>query len=305
MDEIVSVFSNASDEDISHLKAIIREKEIELDKLTLQLDSIKIKLLESEKMASLGQLTAGIAHEIKNPLNFITNFSELSMELTRELREELDKQIQVLEAKELDYLKGIISDLESNVQKINEHGRRADSIIRGMLLHSRGTAGERIPTDINALLAEYVNLGYHGMRATDNTFNIKLESEYDTSIGMIQVVPQDISRVFLNMINNAFFSTAQKKTELKDAYVPVLRVTTKNLKDKVEIRIWDNGKGISREVVDKIFTAFFTTKPAGLGTGLGLSISYDIMVRQHQGEIHVNSEEGEFAEFIITIPIIK
>ena len=303
MEESTLDYSKVPAEDKAHLLAIPREKESELKRMSDQLESLKIQLLESEKMASLGQLTAGIAHEIKNPLNFITNFSELSIELTKELREEFEKQAHLLESKEVDYLKGIIEDLESNMQKINEHGKRADSNIPRMMLHSRGTAGERLPADINALLAEYVNLGYHGMRATDNTFNIKLESDYDTSIGMIQVVPQDISRVFLNMINNAFYSTAQKKSELKDAYTPILRVSTKNLNTKVEIRIWDNGKGMSQTVREKLFTAFFTTKPAGLGTGLGLSISYDIVVRQHQGEIQVNSVEGEFAEFIIIIPI--
>jgi signal transduction histidine kinase len=171
-----------------------------------------------------------------------------------------------------------------------------------MLLHSRGKAGERQPTDINAMLAEYINLGYHGMRATDPSFNIKIESDYDPDLGMIEVVPQNISRVFLNIINNACYSTAQKKKELKDAYFPVLRVRTRDLGSKVEVSIHDNGKGIPPQVMDKIFNPFFTTKPSGSGTGLGLSISYDIVVQEHHGEIKVNSKEGEYAEFIVILP---
>ena len=174
-----------------------------------------------------------------------------------------------------------------------------------MLLHSRGRAGEMQPTDINSMLAEYVALGYHGMRASDNTFNIRIESEYDNTIGLVNVVPQDISRVFLNIINNACYSTAQKKKELKDSYFPVLRVSTRQDEDKVIILIRDNGKGISQNIIDRIFNPFFTTKPAGSGTGLGLSISFDIIVREHHGEMKVISQEGEYAEFIISIPVSK
>lgn len=280
----------------------LRQKHDELDAAFQKLKAAQAQLVQSEKMASLGQLTAGIAHEIKNPLNFVNNFSELSVELTREILEELDKLSGHLEPRDMEYLTGIINDLQGNVKKINEHGKRADSIIRGMLLHSRGKSGERQPTDINTLLAEYVNLGYHGMRATDNTFNIKLESDYDPSLGMISVVPQDISRVFLNMINNACYATAQKKKELKDSYFPLLKVSTKDLGDTVEIRIRDNGKGMPAEVAEKVFNPFFTTKPAGSGTGLGLSISFDIIVQQHRGQLRVESVEGEYAEFIIILP---
>ena len=282
----------------------LRQKHDELDAAFQKLKAAQAQLVQSEKMASLGQLTAGIAHEIKNPLNFVNNFSELSVELAREMLEELGKLAGKVEPKDMDYLTGIMNDLESNSKKINEHGKRADSIIRGMLLHSRGKSGERQPTDINTMLAEYVNLGYHGMRATDNTFNIKIESDYDASIGMVTVVPQDISRVFLNMINNACYSTAQKKRELMDAYFPVLKVSTKNLGDSIEIRIRDNGKGMPAAVAEKVFNPFFTTKPAGSGTGLGLSISYDIIVQQHRGSIVVDSTEGDYAEFIITLPKI-
>ncbi len=275
-----------------------------INKANSDLKAAQTQLVQSEKMASLGQLTAGIAHEIKNPLNFVNNFSELSIELAGEVIEEIDKLAGLLDPKDAEYIKGILQDIESNVKKINEHGKRADSIIRGMLLHSRGKAGEMQPTDLNTLLAEYVALGYHGLRATDNTFNIKIETDYDPEMGRVQVVPQDMSRVFLNMVNNACGSTAQKKSELKDAYFPILRVTTRKFEDHIMIKIWDNGKGIPGAIRDKIFNPFFTTKPAGSGTGLGLSISYDIIVQEHHGEIKVESNEGEFAEFTITLPII-
>jgi len=267
-----------------------------------ELKDAQAQLVQSEKMASLGQLTAGIAHEIKNPLNFVNNFAELTVDLTKELNEEIDHIEDKLDPKDVDYLKEIIGDIASNAQKINDHGKRADSIVKGMLLHSRGKAGEMQPTDVNSLLAEYVNLGFHGMRAQDNTFNLKIDSDYDASIGMINTVPQDLSRVFLNIINNACYATNQKKKELKDAYFPILEVHTKNLDKKVEIRIRDNGTGIPQEVLDKIFNPFFTTKPAGQGTGLGLSLSFDIIVQEHHGEMKVDSKEGEYAEFVIIIP---
>jgi signal transduction histidine kinase len=280
----------------------LRAKNQELDAAFNHLKAAQAQLVQSEKMASLGQLTAGIAHEIKNPLNFINNFSELSVELVKEMLEEMEKLSSCLGEKEAEYMKGILLDIEGNVKKINDHGKRADSIIRGMLLHSRGKSGERMPTDLNALLAEHVNLGYHGMRATDSSFNIKIESDYDQSMQLVNVIPQDLSRVFLNTINNACYSTHQKKKELRDAYFPILRVSTKDLGDKAEIRIWDNGKGIPKTVLEKIFNPFFTTKPAGSGTGLGLSISFDIVVQEHQGQVTVDSKEGEYAEFVITIP---
>lgn len=273
-----------------------------LDLMSDELKAARTQLLQSEKMASLGQLTAGIAHEIKNPLNFVNNFAELTVDLTKELSEELDKLSGTLQPADSEYLLEINNDIRSNAQKINEHGKRADSIVKGMLLHSRGDTGNKQLTDINAVLAEYVNLGYHGMRAQDNNFNIKIDSDYDDTIGMINIVPQDISRVFLNIINNACYSTNEKKKELKDAYSPILGIQTKNLGDKVEIRIRDNGKGIPQEIIDKVFNPFFTTKPAGQGTGLGLSLSNDIIVKEHGGEMKVESREGEFAEFIITIP---
>jgi signal transduction histidine kinase len=280
-----------------------RTLEEKVEERTATLKAAQSQLIQSEKMASLGQLTAGIAHEIKNPLNFVNNFSELSSELTADLMEEIDKLGPSVKQEDAEYLKGIIRDIDGNVRKINEHGKRADSIIRGMLLHSRGKSGERQMTDINALLAEYVNLGYHGLRATDPTFNIKIESGYDQELGKINVVPQDLSRVFLNIVNNACYATIQKKKELKDAYFPVLTVGTKKSEKTVLITIRDNGKGMPKDILDKIFNPFFTTKPAGSGTGLGLSISYDIVVQEHGGEIRVNSEPGQFTEFTIILPI--
>lgn len=274
-----------------------------IQKANEELKAAQAQLIQSEKMASLGQLTAGIAHEIKNPLNFVNNFSELSVELATEIIEEIDKWSDRLDARDADYVKGMLQDIESNLKKINDHGKRADSIIRSMLLHSRGKAGEMQPTDLNALLAEYVSIGYHGIRATDNTFNIKIEADYDPDLGKITVVPQDIGRVFLNLINNACYATIQKKKELGESYFPILSVSTKREENQVVIRVRDNGKGIPQEIIDKIFNPFFTTKPAGSGTGLGLSISYDIIVQEHGGEFIVNSQEKEYAEFQITLPI--
>jgi len=278
-------------------------KNTELDSALQTLKAAQKQLVQSEKMASLGQLTAGIAHEIKNPLNFVNNFAELSADLSRELKEELEKLKGQLNEKDMEYLMEIVGDLESNSVKIHNHGKRADSIIRGMLLHSRGKAGEKQPTDLNALLEEYVNLGYHGMRATSPDFNVKIESSYDPAVGIVEVIPQDLARVFLNIINNACQATAQKKNELKDSYFPVLSVSTKRLDDIVEVRIKDNGKGIPDEIKDKIFNPFFTTKAAGSGTGLGLSISFEIVVQGHGGELKAESKPGEYTEFIIRIPV--
>jgi len=260
------------------------------------------QLITQEKLASLGALTAGIAHEMKNPLNFINNFAELSVDLMRELREGFEQQKEELEADARAELEETLRLLELNITKINEHGKRADNIVRNMLLHSRGETGERRPADLNAILDEYVMLAYHGMRGTDATFNIKIEKDYDSSIGRVEFFPQDLSRVFLNLVNNACYATHQKKKKLEEDYAPVLAVRTKNLGDRIEIRIRDNGPGIPPEVRDKIFTPFFTTKPTGEGTGLGLSISYDIIVQQHRGEINVETEEGKFTEFVIRLP---
>ena len=271
------------------------EQAKEIEKAYKELKSTQAQLIHSEKMASLGELTAGIAHEIKNPLNFVNNFSEVSNELITDMLEEVDKG-------NTEEVKEIAKDLKQNLEKINHHGKRADSIVKGMLLHSRGTAGEKTPTDINDLLEQYVNLAYHGMRAQNKDFNITIERDYDKSLDKINVVPQDISRVFLNIINNACYAAYDKKKTMGDDFSPTIKVSTKNLNDKVEIRIKDNGNGVPDEIKAKLFQPFFTTKPTGEGTGLGLSLSYDIVVKQHGGEIKVDSKKEEGAEFIIIIP---
>jgi signal transduction histidine kinase len=253
------------------------------------------KLVTQEKLASLGTLTAGIAHEIKNPLNFVNNFTEVSRELLDDLKTELDNN-------NTDEVKGLIENLQQNLEKINQHGSRADSIVNGMLLHSRGTSGEKILTDINELLDQYVALAYHGLRAQNKEFNITIEKDYDRSVGKINIVPQDISRVFLNIINNACYAANHKKKSAGNSFSPVLNVSTHNLVGKIEIIIKDNGNGIPASIKEQIFNPFFTTKPAGEGTGLGLSLSYDIITKVHGGELKFESEEGKFTEFTITLP---
>ena len=280
----------------------LRQKSDQLEQALAQLKAAQGQLIVSEKMASLGQLTAGIAHEIKNPLNFVNNFATLSGELAAEIRDELAKLKPAADPKIIGFIEDILNDLEQNVTKINEHGKRADSIVKGMLLHSRGKAGEHQPTDINALLEEYVNLAYHGLRAQDPSFNVKIEASYDRSIGSIDVVPQDLSRVFLNIVNNGCYAANDRRKSEGEGFMPTIRITTKDCPGHVEIRIRDNGKGIPPEVLEKMFHPFFTTKPTGVGTGLGLSLSYDIVVQMHKGDLRVETAEGEFAEFIITLP---
>ena len=281
----------------------VRERNIELEKAVARLKEMQEQIILQEKMASLGVLTAGIAHEIKNPLNFVNNFSELSVELCGELKESLQSARKKFDAKEWDAIEDIIANMEQNVQKIQEHGKRADSIVRGMLLHSRGKTGERQMTDFNALVTEYVNLAYHGMRAQDASFNVKIITKLDPAIGQISIVPQDLSRAILNLVNNGCDSAYEKKKSATgDAFNPVLTVQTRDLGDCVELRIHDNGRGIPANIKEKIFSPFFTTKPTGKGTGLGLSIVYDVVVHEHCGQVRVEAEEGEFAEFIVTIP---
>lgn len=275
---------------------------VERQRIEENLRAMQSQIVVQEKLASLGSLTAGIAHEIRNPLNFVNNFAEVSSELVEELVEEIENKAEKLGADTSDYITEILSDLKQNLHKINHHGQRAETIVSNMLLHSRGERGHWQPTNINSLLADYVNLAYHGMRAKDASFNITIENLYDDEIGEVEVVPQDISRVFLNIINNACYSTHKKKQEIGDDFAPHLLVQTKNMGATVEIRIRDNGKGIKPEVLDKIFHPFFTTKPAGEGTGLGLSISHDIVVQQHRGEMQVETEPGNYAEFIIKLP---
>ena len=278
------------------------EKNKELESALRQLRATQNQLIVQEKMASLGALTAGIAHEIKNPLNFVNNFAELSMDLIQELIEEIQGPNRAPAPEIAEVIEDILSDLQQNVTKINEHGNRANSIVNSMLLHSRGKSGERQPTDINALMDQETKLTYHGMRAKDTTFNITIETDYDDSIGPIEVVPQDISRAILNILDNGYYAAHKKKKKIGDGFTPTLWVKTKNLGNRVEIRVRDNGPGIPKDVVEKIFNPFFTTKSAGEGTGLGLSISYDILVQEHNGEIQVETEAGNYTEFIVTLP---
>ena len=296
-------------------KAALREAELRADAAAAQAKSLQAEneayqrlkatqeqLLVQEKLASLGALTAGIAHEIKNPLNFVNNFADLSVELMDELREDIEKHKAAIPAKDYENIETLLDDLSGNAKKINEHGKRADGIVRSMLLHSRGQAGERQPTDINAMLDEYVNLTYHGMRAQDSSFNVTIERALASDAGMVEAIPQDLSRVFLNLLNNACYAVNEKAKKNGAGFVPKLRVSSVNLGDAVEIRIRDNGMGIPPEVRDKIFNPFFTTKPTGQGTGLGLSISHDIVVQQHGGQLEVETEPGEFTEFIVRLP---
>jgi signal transduction histidine kinase len=247
-------------------------------------------------MASLGELTAGIAHEIQNPLNFVNNFSDVNTELIDEAEQEMEKG-NISEAK------SILSDVRDNEQKINHHGKRADSIVKGMLQHSRTSTGIKEPTDINKLADEYLRLAYHGLRAKDKSFNAKIETDLDNSVAKIDIVPQEIGRVLLNLINNAFYAVNEKTKLLANSYEPLVKLTTRKLKDKIEIRVVDNGNGIPKNIADKIFQPFFTTKPTGQGTGLGLSLAYDI-VKAHGGEIKVETKEGEGSELTVYLPIL-
>jgi len=259
-----------------------------------ELKSTQQQLVQSEKMASLGELTAGIAHEIQNPLNFVNNFSDVNTELVDELQLEAGKG-------NLDEVKAIAKDIKENEKKINHHGKRADAIVKNMLQHSRTSSGKKEPTDINALAEEYLRLSYHGLRAKDKSFNAITKTEFDNNIGKIDVIPQDIGRVILNLINNAFYAVDEKKKHVQNGYEPTVSISTKKNKGKVEIKVSDNGNGIPQKVLDKIFQPFFTTKPTGQGTGLGLSLSYDI-VKAHGGETKVNTRENEGTEFTIILP---
>ena len=266
-----------------------------IEKAYAELKSTQQQLIQSEKMASLGELTAGIAHEIQNPLNFVNNFSEVNTELIEEMEKEIDNG-------NIAEVKSIANDIKENEGKINHHGKRADAIVKGMLQHSRSSSGVKEPTDINALADEYLRLAYHGLRAKDKSFNATMKTDFDKSIGNINIIPQDIGRVILNLITNAFYAVTEKKKQVGDGYEPVVSVSTKKSKDKVEIRVKDNGNGIPQKILDKIFQPFFTTKPTGQGTGLGLSLAYDI-IKAHGGELKVETKEGEGAEFIIQLSI--
>jgi signal transduction histidine kinase len=265
-----------------------------------ELKAAQANLIQAEKMASLGQLTAGIAHEIKNPLNFVNNFSAVSAELIIELQEAIRGAS--LDGKLRTEIGEITDTLRGNLEKIVQHGKRADGIVRNMLLHSRQGSGEHRRVDINALVEESLNLAYHGARAEKQGFNVTLERSFDPAAGEAVVFPQEITRVLLNLISNGFYAATRRKAEASAGYEPTVVAATKNLGDGVEIRIRDNGTGISPEVKEKMFDPFFTTKPPGEGTGLGLSLSYDIIVKQHGGSIEVETKPGEFTEFRIILP---
>ena len=275
-----------------------KKANVVLEKTLNDLKSTQSQLIQSEKMASLGELTAGIAHEIQNPLNFVNNFSEVNKELLVEMKDEIDKG-NINDAKE------IANDVIANEEKINYHGKRADAIVKGMLQHSRSSNSVKVPTDINALADEYLRLAYHGLRAKDKSFNATMKTDFDESIGSINIIPQDIGRAILNLITNAFYVVDEKNTLRQaegDSYEPTVTVSTKKINGKVEIKVTDNGNGIPQKVLDKIFQPFYTTKPTGHGTGLGLSLSYDI-VKAHGGELKLETKEGEGSEFIILIPV--
>jgi two-component system NtrC family sensor kinase len=273
-----------------------QKDKLKIEKAYGELKSTQAQLIQSEKMASLGELTAGIAHEIQNPLNFVNNFSEVNKELIAEMREEIAKG-------NYDEVNALAKDVEDNEEKINHHGKRADAIVKGMLQHSRSSTGVKEPTNINALTDEYLRLAYHGLRAKDKSFNAEMQTDYDQAIGNINITPQDIGRVLLNLYNNAFYAVAERRKAEGVGYEPTVIVTTKKSSNQVYITVSDNGNGIPQKIVDKIFQPFFTTKPTGQGTGLGLSLSYDI-VKAHGGEIKVETKEGEGSEFLIVLPLL-
>jgi two-component system, NtrC family, sensor kinase len=308
---------NASIKEIEEQKKIVEEAKNEIAKNMFELDKqkqvIEIKnrvlnetmtnlketqsqLIQSEKMASLGELTAGIAHEIQNPLNFVNNFSDINTELIEEMKAAIDKG-------DLEEAKDLASDISSNEQKINFHGKRADGIVKGMLQHSRSSNNIKEQVNINVLADEYLRLAYHGLRAKDKSFNATMKTNYDENIGSITAVPQDIGRALLNLITNAFYAVNERRQQAQpdNHYEPTVIISTKKTDDKVEVKVKDNGNGILPKVLDKIFQPFFTTKPTGQGTGLGLSLCYDI-IKAHGGELKVETQEGVGTTFIVLLP---
>jgi len=276
--------------------AVLQQQKAEIQDTLTELKSTQAQLIQSEKMASLGELTAGIAHEIQNPLNFVNNFSDVNTELIDELKTELATG-------NMQSANEIADNLKENEQKINHHGKRAESIVKGMLQHSRTSSGQKEFTDINALCDEYLRLAYHGLRAKDKSFNAKFDTDFDPLVGKINIVTQDIGRVILNLINNGFYAVNEKARQKISGYEPTVTVTTKKADNRVSISVADNGNGIPQKILDKVFQPFFTTKPTGQGTGLGLSLAYDI-AKAHGGEIKVETKEGEGSEFIIQLPLI-
>ena len=285
----------------NHTEAL-NQKNQELSDALSQVKTMQKQLVVQEKLASLGGLTAGIAHEIRNPLNFVNNFAELSEELIQEILEEIDRADHNLNADSRENFEDLLFLLQQNVTKIHQHGQRAENIVGNMLLHSRGGSGQWESISINQLLEESVNLSYHGMRAKDTSFNVTIEKDYDQSMPNVEIVRQDISRVFLNLVNNACYAAHQKKQASNSDFSPTITLQTQDQESFVEIVIADNGTGIPPDLIEKIFNPFFTTKPPGEGTGLGLSLSYDIVVQRHSGNLQVESEPGMFTKFVITLP---
>jgi len=285
---------------VAERTAELTRQKNELEETIAELKSTQNQLVQAEKMASLGELTAGIAHEIQNPLNFVNNFSELSVELAKELQEELDRDDQ-----DKDLIIELVGDLVQNQEKINHHGKRAASIVKGMLQHSRASTGQKEETDMNDLADEYLRLSYHGLRAKDKTFNADFKTHLDPKVPKVSIVPQDFGRVLLNLFNNGFYAVQQKAKMGIEGYKPLVAVSTEFAEkdQEIVIKVSDNGTGIPESVKNKIFQPFFTTKPTGQGTGLGLSLAYDIIVKGHNGTLEVNSKEGEGTEFVIVIPV--
>ncbi len=299
--QILEDKKNSLEAQVAERTAEITQQKEALEKTVLELKTTQTQLIHAEKMASLGELTAGIAHEIQNPLNFVNNFSEMSVELAQELTEELDKELI-----DKDLVKELMGDLIQNQEKITHHGKRASSIVKGMLEHSRTSSGVKELTDINALADEYLRLSYHGLRAKDKTFNADFKTDFEENLPKIEVVSQDFGRVLLNLINNAFYAVGKREKEIKetgDSFKPIVIIRTQNIDNQIVIKISDNGTGMIEAVKTKIFQPFFTTKPTGEGTGLGLSLAYDIVTKGHGGTIDVTSVEGEGTEFIIKLPI--
>lgn len=291
--------------DITDRKRIeneLREAKERAETILRDLREAQQQLIVQEKMASLGQLTAGIAHELKNPLNFVNNFAELSGELLDELNALVEPLADQLPPDRRADFDDLLGDLQGNLRKIADHGRRADNIVKSMLAHSRGGSGEWRATDLNALVEESLALAYHAARAQDRGFNVTFDRRFDPAVGMIDIVPQDVSRVLVNLFTNAFYSVRKRQQNDAANYRPLLTVTTSNCEDKVLVKVRDNGMGMRPAVIEKLFTPFFTTKPTGEGTGLGLSLSYDIVVHQHRGRFDVSSVENDYAEFTITLP---
>ena len=292
----LSVMLQESIEDLQKKSLVIEDANKALTQTLEELRATQAQLIQSEKMASLGELTAGIAHEIQNPLNFVNNFSEVSNELLDEMTEQLEKG-------NANEAKAIANEVKMSLEKINLHGKRADGIVKSMLQHSRTSNNKKEPTDINVLADEYLRLAYHGLRAKDKSFNAALKTDYDENIGLVKVISQDIGRVILNLITNAFYAVMEKKKLLPAGYEPTVTVSTKKIDNKIIVNVKDNGTGIPQKALDKIFQPFFTTKPTGQGTGLGLSLSYDIVTKGHGGEIKVETKEGEYTGFSVILPV--